>query len=230
MLVTRPAPLAQETAARLAALGHDVIVAPLLDPVALDWSPPEAVEALLFTSSQAPSLAGAPAEAYRGLPAYAIGERTAAAARAAGFQQVETLGGDVGSLLTAVAARHRRVLHLAGQDRTAAEPPPGLAVVVRAVYEARLAPLTENAAAMLRSKVVDWTLLFSTRTAAHFASLYDALGTDRRALSVGAISPTALAAAGIGWAQAVAAREPTEAGILAACGLSCDKAGPGEGR
>jgi len=170
------------------------------------------------------------ANAFRGLPVYAVGERTATAARAAGFARTEAAGGDVASLLTAVAGRHRRVLHLAGQDRTTAEPPPGLEVIVRAVYEAQLAPLTENAAAMLRSKAVDWVLLFSARTAAHFASLYDRLSAGRGALALGAISPAVLAAAGPGWARAVAAREPTEAGILAACGLSCDKAGPGEGR
>lgn len=231
MLVTRPQPLGRETAARLTSLGHDVILSPLLDPVARDWRLPEGpVEALLFTSPQGPRFAGAAADAYRALPAYAVSERTAEAAREAGFTRVEAIGGDVATLLAAVAARHRRVLHLAGADRTAAAPPPGLEVVVRTVYEAQLAPLTAEAATALRAGAVDWALLFSTRSAAHFAACHDALGADRARLSIAAISPAALAAAGAGWARAVAAATPTEAGILAASGLSCDKSPPAKER
>lgn len=159
-----------------------------------------------------------------------MGERTAAAARDAGFQDVRAVGGDAVSLFAAVAARHRHVLHLAGTDRTAVTPPPGLEVVVRAVYDARLRPLTGDAAAALRSGDLDWALLFSTRTAGHFAALHDAVGADRARLSVGAISAAALEAAGGGWRIATAATTPTEAGILAACGLSCDKSAPAEER
>jgi uroporphyrinogen-III synthase len=209
-------------------LGHDVIVAPLLDPVALDWSPPEGgVEALLFTSPQGPRFAGAAAEPYRSLPAFAVGARTAAAAREAGFTDVREGGGDVAALYASVAAAgYRRVLHLAGADRSDVTPPPEAEVVVRAVYEARLADLTDEAKAALRAGAVDWALLFSTRTAAQFAACHGALGVDRSRLSVAAISAAALAAAGSGWARAVAAATPNEAGILAASGLSCDKAAP----
>lgn len=231
MLVTRPQPLGRETAARLTSLGHDVILSPLLDPVACGWQPPnEPVEALLFTSPQGPRFAGPAAEVYRTLPAYAVGERTAEAARAAGFADVEAIGGEITALLAGVAARHRRVLHLAGADRTAAAPPPGLELIVRTVYEAKLAPLTDEAAAALRAGAVDWALLFSTRSASHFATCHDALGVGRTRLSVAAISPAALAAAGGGWGRAVAAATPTEAGILAASGLSCDKSPPAKER
>lgn len=225
VLVTRPQPLATETAGRLAARGHDVLVAPLLAPVARAWQPPDAaVDALIFTSPQAPGFAGAAAARYRGIPAYAVGARTAQAAQAAGFADVRAAGGDVGALLAQVAAAgHARVLHLAGAHRTAAAVPPGLEILVRAVYEAELAPLDAAAEAALRDGTIDWALLFSTRSAGHFAQLFDALDAARSTLSVAAISPAALAAAGTGWRRSVAAASPDEAGILAASGLSCDK-------
>ncbi|MFC3714526.1 uroporphyrinogen-III synthase [Sphingoaurantiacus capsulatus] len=228
VLVTRPAPLAQVTAATLEAAGHDVIVAPLLSPVAREWTPPaKAPEALLFTSPQGPRFAGPKAD--RSLPAYVVGTRTGEAAREAGFTDVRERGGDVAGLFSAVAkAGHRLVLHLAGEDRTAAVPPPGLTVEVRSVYAAELLPLTGEAEAALRDGAIDWALLFSSRSAAHFAVSFDALGQSRAEISIAAISPTALSAAGPGWRAAVAAATPSEAGILAASGLSCDKS-RGEG-
>ncbi len=159
-----------------------------------------------------------------------MGERTAGAARDAGFHHVKAVGGDAVSLFAAVAARHRRVLHLAGTERTVVTPPSGLEVVVRAVYDARLRPLSDDAVAALLSGGLDWALLYSTRTAGHFAALHDASGSDRARLAVGAISGAALEAAGGGWRIATAAVTPTEAGILAACGLSCDKSAPAEER
>lgn len=136
-------------------------------------------------------------------------------------------GGDVAALYASVAATgYRRVLHLTGVDRTDVNPPPEVELVVWVVYEARLADLTDEAKDALRAGAVDWALLFSTRTAAQFAACHDALGIDRSRLSVAAISAAALAAAGPGWARAVGAATPNEAGILAASGLSCDKAAP----
>lgn len=155
----------------------------------------------------------------------AVGERTAAAARAAGFADVAVGGGDVAALMTRLAATPwRRVLHLAGADRAPAPAPPaGVELLVREVYAVRLAPLAAEAAAALRDGALDWALLFSTRSAAHFAREHDALGAARARLAIAAISARALAAAGAGWRAGVAAAAPTEAGILAASGLSCDK-------
>lgn len=201
------------------------MLSPLLAPEALAWEAPEApVDALMFTSPQGPAFAGEAAARYRRLPAYAVGARTAAAARAAGFADVREAGGDVGALHDAVAAAgHERVLHLAGAHRTEAAAPASLRILVRAVYEAKLMALSDEAQAALRAGALDWALLFSTRTAAHFAVQFDELGIDRSTLSIAAISPAALAAAGPGWRRGVAAATPSEAGILAASGLSCDK-------
>jgi uroporphyrinogen-III synthase len=227
VLVTRPQPLAGETAARLSACGHDVIVSPLLEPAPVAWEPPsERIDALLFTSPQGPRFAGPTAEPYRSLPVFAIGERTAAAACAAGFADVRNAGGTVAALYEAAAAAGvARALHLAGVHRTEVEAPAGFQLIVRAVYEARLAKLSPTAVAALRAGEVDWALLFSSRTAGRFAKLVDDLGVSRTDLAIAAISPAALAAAGAGWRRAAAAGAPNEAGILAAAGLACDKPG-----
>ncbi|MBV8971147.1 MAG: uroporphyrinogen-III synthase, partial [Sphingomonadaceae bacterium] len=85
VVVTRPQPGA--TAARWRGRGATVTVAPLLDIAARPWTPPPGEpDAVAFTSANAVRLAGAGADRYRALPAFAVGEATAAAARAAGWR------------------------------------------------------------------------------------------------------------------------------------------------
>ena len=135
------------------------------------------------------------------------GERTARAAYEAGFAIVR------------IEPPRGRVLHLCGTDVT----PDATEATRVPVYSADLEPLTAEAVAALRAGASDWALLFSTRTASHFAAECDRHGLDRAAISIAAISPGALAAAGPGWREARAAREQTDAGVLAAAGLLCDK-------
>jgi uroporphyrinogen-III synthase len=197
----------------------------LLEPVAVDWTlPSQAVEAIVFTSPQAPRLAGAQAGAYRQHPVLTVGERTAQAAREAGFADVRAIGSDASGLFAAVRrAGIGHVLHLAGADRTQVDHH-GVEVTVRTVYAANpVACLMPEAERACRSGAVDWVLLFSTRTAAHFASLFDRAGLARSSLNLAAISTAARDAAGPGWRQAIAAAAPDQAHLLAAAGLSCDK-------
>jgi uroporphyrinogen-III synthase len=228
VLVTRPQPLADETAAALRAAGHAALVAPLMETVAVAWTPPAArPDALLMTSPQAALLGGAGLQRLADVPLYAVGERTAAAARDAGLTVAHTGAQDGAAALAAAAADGRRtLLHLAGEDRTDLPVPAGLTVAVATLYAARLAPLAADATASLAAGAVDWVLLFSTRSAAHFAALHDAGGWPRGRLGVAALSPKVLAAAGAGWRAAVAAATPGTAALLAAAGLACDK--PGE--
>ena len=197
------------------------MVSPLHEAHAVAWEPPEgSFDALFLTSASAARLAGTGAERFCTLPVYAVGEATAAAARAAGFGDPYVGDDDAAALLAKVAAAgHRRVLHLAGRDRIDM-PETAVKRVVRIVYAAELADLTAEARTALAGGAIDWVLLFSARSARRFAELWP----QHSDLSVAAISPTALAAAGPGWARAVAADEPTEAGVLAAAGLTCDKA------
>ena len=218
ILVTRPEPGGAATAARLRALGHDALLTPLLAFEALPWTPPETPpQAVMVTSAAAVRLAGPAAAAFHALPVYAVGAATAAAARTAGFADVR--GGEAGvqALVETMAGDGvTSALHLAGEDRTPVTLPAGLALTVVTVYRAALQPL----AAL---PPVDWVLLYSARTAAHFAAEAGRLGAARGELAVAAISPAVLAAAGPGWGRAVAAATPDEDALLAAIGVTWQK-------
>jgi uroporphyrinogen-III synthase len=219
LLVTRPLPGGDATAARLAAGGHDAIVAPLLAAEALAWQPPATPpQAIMLTSAFAARLAQAPV--WPGVPAYVVGAATAKAARSAGFADIRDGGGTAQALLdTVTAAGITDVLHLAGEDRTFVVIPAGLAVATRIVYRARLLPFVALPA-------VDWVLLYSARTALHFAAECDRLGVDRATIAIAALSAGIIAAAGPGWRATLAAPGPSEDALLAAIGATCQKAVP----
>ena len=126
LLVTRPEPDAERTAAALRARGHIVLVAPLLrmEPVADAEIGPGPFIALLVTSANA-----APAIAHherfaqlRALPVFAVGGRSAEAMRAVGFADVTSAqGGTVADLAALVASRLKAgasLLYLSGADRS----------------------------------------------------------------------------------------------------------------
>lgn len=207
VLVTRPQPGADATAARLRALGHDAEVLPLLATESIDWALPATLpEAVMLTSAASVRHAGPGADVLRHLPAHCVGTATAAAARAAGWQDVHQGPGTAQALLDTLAGR---VLHLAGEDRTAVTPPPELTLDIRTVYRACLM-------AMPALPGADLVLLYSARTARHFAAEWDRLGGRRGDIAVLGISCQALAAAGTGWRLARAAPAPTEDALLAA--------------
>lgn len=213
LLVTRPQPAADSTAARLRELGHRVHIAPLLATEPVGWQPPATAEAIMLTSAAAARFAGPGAARFHHLPAHAVGGATARAATAAGFTDVREGSGTAQQLLDSLAGH---VLHLAGEDRTNVVLPPGLSLTTAIVYRARLLSLDTIPA-------VDWVLLYSTRTAAHFATECDRIGAARSGVAIAAISEPALAAAGPGWSGAIAASSPDEDALLAAIAASCQK-------
>lgn len=219
LLVTRPLPAGAATAERLQALGHQVTLAPLMATEAMAWSLPDPLpEAVMLTSAFAARLANN--ATVMQLPTFAVGGATARAAHEAGFTDVHEGGGTAQALLDgAVAAGVASLLHLAGEDLTPVLVPAGVKIITRTVYRARLLPLAAV-------PVLDWVLLYSPRSAAHFAAEADRLGAARGALGVAAISAATLAAAGTGWRATAAAAAPTEDALLAAIGISCHEGGP----
>ncbi|MBL8559767.1 MAG: uroporphyrinogen-III synthase [Hyphomonadaceae bacterium] len=120
VLVTRAEPGASETAARLRALGHEAIVAPMLviEPVAAD-ADIAGFQALLFTSANGVQ-AFARASSSRSIAAFCVGDATGEAATANGFTNVRIAGGDVRALAAFVSQSLRpdagALLHVAGAD------------------------------------------------------------------------------------------------------------------
>jgi uroporphyrinogen-III synthase len=219
LLVTRPEPDAERSAAALRHHGHEVELAPLLQIKAIrdadfgagPWS------GLVVTSRNALDAVDSHprrAELLR-LPIFAVGRHTAAAARAAGFLDVAAAGGNVQEL-----AQHLRgwaqeapacrgpLLYLAGQDRSgdlagdlaAVGQDVATVAVYRAVKVDRFPPALATALAAGR---IDGVLHFSRRSAeayldcARAAGLLDqALAPSHYCLSQKIAEPLAAAGAG----------------------------------
>jgi uroporphyrinogen-III synthase len=205
LLVTRPEPDAEETAARLVALGHEAVIQPMLR--VLFAPPPESLPepvAIIATSRNGlRALASWPlADSWRRLPLFVTGQGTAAAARDAGFADVRPGGADAASvadrLTGEIAPGAGRILYVAGRDRTGALAGGlsaiGYNVAVVEAYRAEPVDSLEPAvAAALAGGRIDGILLFSQRTSAALLAAVDASGL-RQALAATpcyAISPRA---------------------------------------
>jgi uroporphyrinogen-III synthase len=102
--ITRAEPGASRTAEKLRALGHEPVVAPLLEVHALPGSIDlDGVGALAFTSANGVR-AFAERCPERSLPVFAVGDATATAARRAGFSEVASAEGDLDALADLIAA------------------------------------------------------------------------------------------------------------------------------
>jgi uroporphyrinogen-III synthase len=188
LLVTRPEPDAQRTAAALRLKGHQVEIAAVLRIESIagaelgsgPWS------ALVVTSANAlRAVEQHPRRAeLLGLPVFAVGRRTAAAARDAGFLDVIAAGGDVRELVRCLRAERRGrdpLLYLAGQDRSgdlagdlsAGNQMVATAVVYRAVKLDTFPPAT---AAALSAGQIDGVLHFSRRSAQAYIDCARAAG------------------------------------------------------
>jgi uroporphyrinogen-III synthase len=129
VLVTRPEPDNEATAAALRAKGLKVLLSPVLrfEAVAFEIDPDARYGAVVVTSANAlRALASHPArESLLKLAVFAVGSHTAEAARQAGFQDVVAAGGDAIALrdlimksVRAKALPKAAVLYLAGADRS----------------------------------------------------------------------------------------------------------------
>jgi uroporphyrinogen-III synthase len=222
LLILRPQPGADATAARAREMGLDARIAPLFAVLPLDWEPPDPaeVEATLITSGNAARNAGPAIESFIDLPCYTVGEATAAAAREAGFTQVKTGPSDGAALLELAAADGvTRALHLCGRDRLIMAHSQ-LELVQRAVYAAEAASsLPPEAAEAVGEGAL--ALIHSPRAGETFAALVDAAGLERRTIAIAAISPAALAAAGGGWELADSAPAPRDEALLELAAKLC---------
>nr|WP_255643166.1 uroporphyrinogen-III synthase [Acidocella sp. KAb 2-4] len=217
MLVTRPEPGASATAARLAAMGHEPVVLPCLTIRTTAPRLPEKPAALVITSGQAvPAL---PAALHH-VPAFCVGDATAAKLREAGFTRVESARGNADDLFRLIAARHVPGLHLLavgerhGLALAARLREAGIKVLRRKVYTVTpTRRLPETVAAALAGGDIVGALFYSAETARAFARL-NPPGTA--AITAYALSKTvAEALQDLPWAQIRAAVAPTEADLMA---------------
>ncbi len=223
VLVTRPEPGASHTAARLAATGYRPVQAPFLvvRPCRASLPPPARLQAVVVASGNAVHLPAA----YHGLPLLAVGDSTAARARAAGFRQVASAGGTAEDL-AALAHRTLRPGHggvlLAtgfGQGMRLARllRAGGLLVHRRAVYAAPGLRAFPAAAAEAIERGLHAALFFSAATARSFVRLLPGrLRPELAHTAALAIGPAAGAIlSALPWHDIRVALQPTQEGVLA---------------
>jgi uroporphyrinogen-III synthase len=236
ILVTRPQPDNDATAAALRALGHDVLAAPMLrfERVMLTLDAHTQPDAVIVTSANAlRALAEQPAlpDLLR-LPLFAVGDRTAQAAQDAGFAQVMSAQGDAGALRDALVKRAKKhglkagatLLYLAGADlaRDLAGDlgAHGFHVVTQTTY--RMAPVTflpDDVVTAFAAGTIDAVLHYSRRSARAFfqAAGHDGVEISALALPHGCLSEAVAAVArDAGATQVIAAAAPDEASLFSA--------------
>jgi uroporphyrinogen-III synthase len=237
LLLTRPEPDGERTAAALRASGHVVMVAPLLRLEAeadVDFGAGPFAGVVITSANAARVLAAHPR---RGeltvLPLYAVGGSSAAAARAAGFANVISAGKDVSALVDLLCAHHgaadagrhagAALLYFAAEDRAGdlagALAQAGIAVHTVTLYRAiKAAALPEAARDALAAGTLDGVLHFSRRSAEAYLECARASAVAREALAVAHYCISAQAAAPLvtdGAARVRIAPHPDEAALLA---------------
>lgn len=222
IVVTRPQADGERTAAALEALGHEVLVAPLMriEPVVADlagtWS------AIVITSANA--LQAASAMIDKTLPVFAVGDHSAEAARRAGFSEVSSANGNIKDLIRLVAARavgaKIPLLYLAGEDRAgdfvAQLAAHGIDAEMKVVYRAVAEVFPPVLAAALEAGDVDAVLHFSRRSAELFVEGARASGVAGPAKDVQHLCLSAQVAEPLAGASRVAiAARPEEGALIA---------------
>jgi uroporphyrinogen-III synthase len=201
ILVTRPHPDDETTAAGLRERGFEVLRAPMLrfEPVVFHDDEDAHYGAIIVTSANA--LRGIELQLkgsqLRKLPLFAVGEHTAIAARRMGFEQVISAKGDAGTLrdlvLASVKAKALKkasaLLYLAGADLArdlAGEfGERGFTVVTRTTY--RMVPLSSlpyEVCHAFAANQVEAVLHYSRRSARAFLESARAAGVEISALSI----------------------------------------------
>lgn len=229
VFVFRPRPDAERTARAIADHGFEPVVAPLFDVVRLSGEAPEgAFDALVLTSGNAvPAAAEGPA-AWRDLPVFAVGGRTAAKAREAGLDDARSADGDRNDLIDLIKRTlppPARLLMIVARDRKEDVPErlkeAGYDVTLWTAYAAEpLSALPEDAqAALRRGQPGDAALHYSARGARTFITLAQAAGVSDAALELTHVVLSADVAAPLiaaGASTVLVAEHPEEAGLLAA--------------
>jgi uroporphyrinogen-III synthase len=240
LLITRPEEDGSRLAERLAKLGHEPVLLPLLTIGFPELPPLElgGVQALIATSRNAlRGLARNTAfAAAKALPIYCVGEATAAMAAESGFTDIREGPGTARELAPAIAATAQAdggaLLYLTGEqiafDLAGALGEAGFDIRRVVVYKAEANREAGPAVAAQLKAGLDGALLMSPRTAQIFAALWRELpARSTRDLTCYCYSQSVADALeeADGLRVAIAAR-PLEADLLALIGMGRSDALP----
>ncbi len=213
LLALRPEPGLAATLAKARDLGLPVTGHPLsaIRPLAWDCPDPADIDGLLIGSANAILHGGPHLAELTAKPVFAVGEATAAAARAAGFTVALTGSGGLQGVLDAVPPPCH-LLRIAGEEHVPLTPPPGVTFAEVIAYRSETLPLDPATPLLASGEAL--VLLHSAATAAHFAAEVDRLHLDRTRITLAALGPRIAAAAGEGWAAIHTAATPDERSLL----------------
>jgi len=228
-LITRPQQDSEPLADALKSRGIEAVIEPLLvvndlvdqtHPLNLDG-----VQAILITSANGVR-ALVHATDRRDLPVFAVGDATAGAVRQAGFRQVESAGGNVGSLAqltyAALTPDAGDLLYVSGTvtagDLTGPLERAGFTVRRAVLYDAKAADrLTPETIAGFKDGSIDIVLFFSPRTAEAFAKLARKAriaSTFKRCTAYCIAQAVAMKAQALNWKAIRVATYPTQESLL----------------
>lgn len=231
VLVTRAEPEAERLARALKERGINSVIEPLMTirfvPESERVLAPflSGTQALLFTSANGVR-AFAAASARRDIKAFAVGDATASAARAAGFNDIASAGGNVEDLAALVIATLKpaggSLVHVAASvtagDLAGLLGAAGFSLRRAVLYEAVSAEhLGEAGRSALENGEVDAALFFSPRNAATFVRLASGLRACCARITAIALSPAVASnLAALPWRRIAVATAPNEAALLQA--------------
>jgi uroporphyrinogen-III synthase len=236
VLVTRPHPDGETTAAALRARGFEVLEAPMLrfEPVAFRGDMDGRYGGVILTSANALRGIEPRLKSHRllELPLFAVGDQTAAAARHAGFTQVISAKGDAADLRDLVLASVKTkqlkgastLLYLAGaevaRDLAGELGGHGIRVMTHATY--KMSPVTNlppEVCEAFAANQLEAVLHYSQRSARAFLDAARAAGVEISALAVPQCCISAAVASIVrdaGAARAMVAESPDENALFRA--------------
>lgn len=181
VLVTRPKEDAERFARELAIAGHVALFSPVMEIEALAAQLPTGSFDIVIATSAHAFTSGAALNIYglEDVPVWAVGERTAKAARAAGFRTIARVcanSAELAANLLSYTNEASGLLYLAGVDRKTALEERLLRskrrITVVETYRGRAAlSLDPTAVEAMRRGELDAAVHFSRRSAAIFAGL-----------------------------------------------------------
>jgi len=232
VLITRSEPGASKTAELVRRRGAEPVIASMLrvefaDEIEVGLS---RIHALLFTSPNGVR-AWLSGRSETDLPAFCVGDATAATATDAGFTKVRSAGGDANDLIALCEARlapgRHRLLHVHGahtaHDVASALQARGFEVDEAVIYEAVAEDvLPKKATQLIRRRELAVALFHSPRAAIAFTALVEDAGLSDYLNTVIAVTISEAAANGLvrsDWAAVKVAETPNEADMLGRIGF-----------
>jgi len=227
LLITRPEKSAKILSDKLRASGHETVCSALLEIVFNETTDLDLKGVQAFVVTSANGLAGlVKVTENRDLPLFAVGDKTAKAAKYAGFKTVLSADGDVaglGDLISQNAAIDKGTLLHAGGARVAGDLGSQLEVAGfsyrrEILYDAIEAEkFSSETFSVVSEDKLDGILLFSPHTAKVFKRIVDAVGLNTHLEKLDAWCLSANVASeieGLKFGRVFVSRRPTEEALL----------------